>query len=190
MPAVASYGRMSFVRTRRQVGLHGGGCDCRCSERPRGVPADKVAYIEASITITDTTPAKITGQGPLYRTTLLGNLGWVWDSGHKFTVQRGTGPIFLIGLDVEPLFTIGPLAFQPPAFTSPFLQRHGFLFRKRYMGVFGLYLQPRFSAVLTEDQINPKLTGTLESPGADFPGDPPGTIEVVLESIATADGFL
>ena len=57
------------------------------------------------------------------------------------------------------------------------------------MGVFGLYLQPRFSVVLTEDQLDPKLTGTLESPGADFPGDPPGTIEVVLESIATADVF-
>jgi len=38
-------------------------------------------------------------------------------------------------------------------------------------------------------QLDPTLTGTLESPRADFPGDPPGTIEVVLESIATADVF-
>jgi hypothetical protein len=153
-------------------------------------PADKVAYIQASVTIRDTGPTPITGKGPLYRTALFGNLWPVWDQGFKFVMQRGgTGPRFLLGLNIEPIIAVvGPAVVQPPAFLGPFLQRHRFLSRKRYQGVFGLYLQPLFDVVLTEDQLNPRLTGTLTPlPFATGAFDPPGTIEVVLESVAIVD---
>jgi hypothetical protein len=153
-------------------------------------PADKVAYIQASVSITDATPGTITGKGPLYRTALLGNLGSVFDSGYKFSMQRGgTGPLFLLGLDIEPIYTIGPIVVRRfPAFLVSFLQRLGLL-RKRYQGDFALYLQPHFGVVLTENQ-DPRLTGTI-TPSALTPGPivPPGTIEVVLESVAIADLF-
>jgi hypothetical protein len=153
-------------------------------------PADKVAYIQASVSITDGSTGTITGKGPLYRTALLGNLGSVFDSGYKFLMQRGgTGPLFLLGLDIEPIITLGPIVVSRPAILVSFLQRLGF-FRKRYQGDFALYLQPHFSVVLTENQANPRLTGTI-TPSALTPGPivPPGTIEVVLESVAIADLF-
>jgi hypothetical protein len=153
-------------------------------------PADKVAYIQASVSITDASTGTITGNGPLYRTALLGNLGSVFDSGYKFSMQRGgTGPLFLLGLDIEPIITLGPIVVSRPAILVAFLQRLGF-FRKRYQGDFALYLQPHFSVVLTESQANPRLTGTI-TPSALTPGPivPPGTIEVVLESVAIADLF-
>jgi len=158
------------------------------------LPADQAAYIQASVSITDAGTGTITGKGPLYRTTILGNLFWVWDSGYKFLMERaGSGPSgrFLLGLDIEPLITlVGPVAVQPPAFITPLLQRHSFLLRRRYQGVFGLYLQPQFGVVLTEDQANPRLTGAITS-SALTPGPivPPGTIEVVLESVQVADVF-
>jgi hypothetical protein len=154
------------------------------------LPADQAAYIEASVTIRDTAPSPITGKGPLYRTTLLGNLAPIWDPSFKFVVKRGgTGPGFLLGLDIEPLITIiGPVPIPPPAFITPFLQRHGLLSRKRYQGAFGQYLQPLFGVTFSEDQINPRLTGTIvPPPSPPGPIDPPGTIEVVLESVAVVD---
>jgi hypothetical protein len=154
-------------------------------------PADKVALIGASATITDSGSGPITGKGILWRTTLLGNLDpyAIWDVSTKFTMQRGSGPAFLLGLNIEPLVTIvGPMVFRPPAFAAPFLRRFSFLSRKRYQGDFGLYMQPQFGVVLTENQAIPKLTGTITSstltPGAIVP---PGTVEVVLDSVVIRD---
>jgi hypothetical protein len=154
------------------------------------VPANKAAYIQASVTITDAAPGMITGKGPLFRTALLGNMSWVWDSGYKFLMQRGgTAPQFLLGLNIEPVIAIlGPLVIRRPAFANPVLRRA--FFRKRYQGDFALYLQPHFNVVLNENSIIPSLTGTIH-PLALTPGPivPPGTIEIVLESVAITDVF-
>ena len=156
------------------------------------LPADKYAYIQASVSITDASPGTITGSGPLYRTALLGNLWSVWDSSFKFVMQRGgTGPNFLLGLDIEPIITIiGPVMVQPPAFLIPFLQQANLLARKRYRGDFALYGQPGFDVELTEGPAIARLTGTI-TPSALAPGPivPPGTVEVVLESVAIGDVF-
>jgi hypothetical protein len=47
-------------------------------------------------------------------------------------------------------------------------------------------MQLRFSVPLTEDPVNPKLTGTI-TPDPSLPGaiHPPATIEVVLESLTS-----
>jgi hypothetical protein len=171
-------------------------------------------FIQGSVTITDTAPehayahptaefptpppegtaelvpeeevwAPITGTGPLVRgtTALLGNL----DGPDKFKMHRGGGPQFYLGLDIEPVITfIGPLSLRPPAFARSFVQRHAFLSRNRYRGVWALQMQPRFSVLLTEDPVNPKLTGTI-APDPSLPGaiHPPATIEVVLESLTS-----
>lgn len=153
---------------------------------------DKIAYINASITIKDGGSDPITGGGPLYRTIgLLGNLDpyAIWDVSTKFGMKRGTtGQPFLLGMNIEPLITIiGPMIVRPPAFITPFLQRHGLLFRKAYLGAFGLYLQPQFSVVLNENQASPRLTGTLTSPAAPGVIVPPASFEIVLESVAARD---
>jgi hypothetical protein len=128
--------------------------------------------------------APITGTGLLYRgtTALLGNLGL-----YGFKMHRGGGPQFYLGLDIEPVITfIGPFSLRPPAFARSFVQRHSFLGRKHYRGVWALQNQPRFSVPLTEDPVNPKLTGTI-TPDPSLPGaiHPPATIEVVLESLTS-----
>jgi hypothetical protein len=133
--------------------------------------------------------APITGTGPLFRPTnaLLGNLDTPLWTADKFEMQRGGGPQFFLGLDIEPVFTfVGPLSLRPPAFARSFVQRHGFLSRKHYRGVIGLQMQPRFTVPLTEDPVNPKLTGTI-TPDPSLPGaiHPPATIEVVLESLTS-----
>jgi hypothetical protein len=133
--------------------------------------------------------APITGNGPLFRGTnvILGNLDTpIWDA-DKFKCQRGGGPQFYLGLDIEPVITfVGPLSIRPPAFARSFVQRHGFLSRKHYRGVWALQRQLRFSVPLTEDPVNPKLRGTI-TPDPSLPGaiHPPATIEVVLESLAS-----
>jgi hypothetical protein len=133
--------------------------------------------------------APITGNGPLFSGTngILGNLDTpVWDA-DKFKCQRGGGPQFYLGLDIEPVITfVGPLSIRPPVFARSFVQRHGFLSRKHYRGVWALQRQLRFSVPLTEDPVNPKLTGTI-SPDPSLPGaiHPPATIEVVLESLTS-----
>ncbi|CAN5306287.1 hypothetical protein BH18ACT14_BH18ACT14_04350 [soil metagenome] len=161
-------------------------------------PPDKAAYIQASVSITDAGAGTVKGTGPLmipfYATALLGNLGWVADPQFKFLMQRAANPPqFLLGLDIEPIITIGPVVLRPPAFIIPLLRRLGFFFRRRYQGHFALYLQyqqPHFNVVLTESLANPRLTGTISS-SAVTPGliVPPGAIEVVLESVAIADVF-
>ena len=102
----------------------------------------------------------------------------------KFKCRRGGGPEFYLGLNIEQVITIGPLSIRPPAFARSFVQRHGFLSRKRYRGVLAFQMQPPFSVALTEDPVNPKLTGTI-TPDPSLPGaiHPPATIEVVLESL-------
>lgn len=156
-------------------------------------PPDKYAYIQASVSITDAAAGTITGNGGLYRRIpFLGNMGnVVWDSAYQFLMQRGaTGPRFLLGLEIEPFITlVGPIAIQPPAFAWPSLQRLRFL-RKRYLGDFGFYMQPGFSTVLNEDQVNPRLTGTITPSAHTWSAiTPPGTIEVVLKSVAIGDVF-
>ena len=161
------------------------------ANRQATLPADQYAYIEASVSITDAGGGTITGKGPLGRTDLLGNLESVWDSGFKFLMQRGgAGPKFLFGLDIEPIFTIiGPVGFQPPAFAASFMHRFPFPIRKRhYQGVFGLYMQPHFNVLLTE-YPDPMLTGTISPAVTPGPIVPPGSIEVVLESVAVGDVF-
>jgi hypothetical protein len=132
--------------------------------------------------------APITGQGPLFRGSgLLGNLDTpLWDA-DKFKCRRGGGPEFWLGLDIEPVITlVGPLSVAPPAFARSFVQRHGFLTRKHYRGVWALQRQLRFSVALTEDSVNPKLTGTI-IPDPSLPGAirPPAAIEIVLESLTS-----
>ncbi len=135
--------------------------------------------------------APITGNGHLWRETAdtLGNLGTTyWDDYTKFAMQRGGGPKFYLGLDIEPVITfVGPLSVRPPAFARSFVQRHGFLSRKRYRGVLALQMQPPFTVALTEDSLNPKLTGTI-TPDPSLPGAIrlPATIEVVIESLTSS----
>ena len=168
-------------------------------------------FIQGSVTITDTPPEQlfahpdpdfpthitdeatvelvadeewppITGNGPLYRGLgLLGNL-----DADKFKCRRGGGPEFYLGLNIEQVITIGPLSIRPPAFARSFVQRHAFLTRKRYRGVWALQSWLRFSVPLTEDPVGPKLTGSI-TPDPSLPGaiHPPATIEVVLESLAS-----
>ena len=167
------------------------------ANRQATLPADQVAYIEASVSITDAGAGTITGKGPLGRgdgtVALLGNMWSVWDSQFKFLMQRGgTGPRFLLALSIEPIYSIalGPVGVQLPAAASSLLHQHPyFVKKKRYRGDFALYLQPHFYVELTE-QPDPKLTGTMTpltlTPGAIVP---PGSIEVVLESVAVADVF-
>jgi hypothetical protein len=164
------------------------------ANRQATLPADKVAYIEASVSITDAGAGTITGKGPLGRAgpQALTNMGSIWDAPLKFFMQRGaTGPGFLLGLNIEPIYAlIGPVVFRPPTFVASFIQRYRFPIRRtHYQGDFALYMQPPFGVVLTEDQ-SPKLTGTIAAstltPG---PIVPPGTIEVVLDSVAVADVF-
>jgi hypothetical protein len=135
--------------------------------------------------------APITGNGPLFRgspTPLLGNLNTpLWDA-DKFRCQRGGGPPFYLGLEIEPVITVvGPLSIRPPVFARSFVQRHRLLSRKHYRGIWALQPQLRFSVALTEDPVNPKLTGTI-TPDPSLPGTihPPATIEVVLESLSSA----
>jgi hypothetical protein len=117
----------------------------------------------------------------------LGNLGLAyWDDWSKFAMQRGGGPKFYLGLDIEPVITfVGPLSVRSPAFARSFVQRHGILMRKRYQGVWALQSWLRFPVPLNEDP-SPKLTGTI-TPDPSLPGaiHPPATIEVVLESLAS-----
>jgi hypothetical protein len=132
--------------------------------------------------------APITGNGPLFRGLgLLGNLELtpIWQA-DKFKCQRGGGPEFYLGLNIEQVITIGPLSIPPPAFARSFVQRHAFLTRKRYRGVWALQSWLRFSVPLTEDPVGPKLTGSI-TPDPSLPGaiHPPATIEVVLESLAS-----
>jgi hypothetical protein len=163
------------------------------------LPPDQGAYIKAHVTINDAAGGgSIQGNGslmiPYYKTALLGNLGWVADSQFWFLMQRGgAGPQFLLGLDIEPIIAIvGPVVVRPPAFIISLLQRLGFL-RKRYQGHFAIYLQyqqPHFNVVLTEDQINPRLTGTISQSALSVgPIVPPASVEVVLDSVATASVF-
>jgi hypothetical protein len=112
---------------------------------------------------------------------------WDWDGYGKLTMRRGaTGTPFLLGLTIEPVIAIGPLSFRPPAFARSFVQRHEFLRRKHYRGLLALRAQPQFTVALTEDQVNPKLTGTI-TPSPSVPGiiHPPASIEIVLESLGS-----
>jgi hypothetical protein len=154
-------------------------------------PPEKVAYIQASLSITEAAPGTLTGEGPLFRMTPLGlsNLWPFWDSSAKFLMQRGGVSQFLLGLTIESIFTIAGIAIRPPAFLRPLislLQPLGFV-RKRYQGTFQIFGQPQFNVVLTENRINPMLTGSL--PLSLAPGSiaPPGRIELVLESVAVKD---
>lgn len=136
--------------------------------------------------------APITGEGQLWvnweTPDTLGNLSPadLWYRGFKLEVQRGaTGPSFLLGLAIEPVYAIvGPLTLRPPAFARSFVQRHGLVRPKQYRGVLALRMQPFFTVPLTEDPVNPKLTGTI-TPSPYVPGaiHPPAAIEVVLESL-------
>jgi hypothetical protein len=158
-------------------------------------------WIQASITITDTPiyahppteeeGAPFTGTGNLWvrwweAIDTLTNLSERWDSDSMFKMRRGaTGPSFLLGLAIEPVYTfVGGLSVRPPAFARSFVQRHNLVRPKQYRGVLALPLRPRFTVALTEDPINPKLTGTI-TPSWSVPGfiHPPAAIEVVLESI-------
>jgi hypothetical protein len=172
-------------------------------------------FVQGSVTITDTPPDQlfahpdpdfpahitdeaavelagdewppISGSGPLFPGLgLLGNLGdsGLWNA-DKFKCRRGGGPEFYLGLNIEPVITIGPISIPPPAFARSFVQRHGNLMRKRYRGVWALQSWLRFSVSLTEDP-GPKLTGTIASDPS-LPGaiHPPATIEVVLDSLAS-----
>jgi hypothetical protein len=140
--------------------------------------------------VTEEEWAPITGNGHLWRLTAdsLGNLGWpYWDDYSKFAMQRGGGPKFYLGLDIEPVITfIGPLSVRPPAFARSFVQRHDLLSRKRYRGVLGFPMQAPFTVALTEDPLNPKLTGTIAS-GPSLPGaiHLPATIEIVIDSLTS-----
>ena len=134
------------------------------------------------------TPIK--GSGPLFRgypTPLLGNLNTpLWDA-DKFKCQRGGGPAFYVGVDIEPVITfVGPVSISPPAFARSLTHRLGLLSRKHYQGVCAFQPQLRFSIQLNEDPANPKLTGTI-TPDPSLPGAIrlPATIEVVLESLAS-----
>ena len=134
------------------------------------------------------TPIK--GSGPLFRgypTPLLGNLNTpLWDA-DKFKCQRGGGPSFYLGVDIEPVITfVGPVSISPPAFARSVTQRLGLLSRKHYRGVCAFQPQLRFSIQLNEDPANPKLTGTI-TPDPSLPGAIrlPATIEVVLESLVS-----
>lgn len=138
--------------------------------------------------------APITGMGrlwvPWWALDTLSNLGYYPDElfykGFKFEVRRGpTGPSFLLGLAIEPVYAfVGSLSLRPPAFARSFVQHHTLLRPKQYRGVLGLQMQPRFTVPLSEDAVNPKLTGTI-APSPSVPGaiHPPAAIEVVLESL-------
>jgi hypothetical protein len=146
---------------------------------------------EGTVELVEEEWAPITGKGHLFRETAdsLGNLGLAyWDDWFKFAMQRGGGPKFYLGLDIEPVITfVGPLSVRSPAFARSFVQRHGFLSRKRYRGVLAFQMQPPFTVALTEDPLNPKLTGTI-TPGPSLPGaiHVPATIEVVIESLTSS----
>ena len=136
--------------------------------------------------------APIAGQGHVWvkwweTPDALGNLD---DSGSSgFKVQRGaTGAPFLLGLAIEPVYAfVGSLSLRPPAFARSFVQRHDLVRPKQYRGVLGLGMQPRFTVPLTEDRVNPKLTGTI-TPSTSVPGfiHLPATVEVVLESLESS----
>jgi hypothetical protein len=149
------------------------------------LPADRVAYVRASVSITDAATGTITGHGALFRTDLLGTD--TVDISSQFVLQRGgTGPQSLLSLNIEPIVTIvGPIVVRRPGFLVSFLQRLSLLFsRKHYRGDLAFRLQPHFNVLLTEVQTNPKLTGTIAtSVPAPGPIVPPGTIEIVLESV-------
>jgi hypothetical protein len=158
-------------------------------------PLGKSAYIQAHVSIKEDSGETIDGNGPLmipyYQTALLGNLGWAADSQFRFVMQRGAGgPQFLLGLDIEPILVLlGPILLRPPAFLLSTLQRFGLL-RKRYGGHFRIdlqYQQPDFTIVLSETQMNPRLTGRIGSIALAGAILPPANVEVVLESVATAD---
>jgi hypothetical protein len=163
------------------------------------LPPEQAAYIRAHVTINDAAGGgSVQGTGslmiPYYKTALLGDLGWVADPQFWFLMQRGgAGPQFLLGLDIEPIITIGPVVFRPPASMISLLQRFTFLWRKHYWGHFAIYLQyqqPHFNVTLSEDQVNPRLTGTI-SPSALSVGPivPPASVEVILDSVEVADVF-
>jgi hypothetical protein len=139
--------------------------------------------------------APITGKGrlwaPWWAPDSLSDFGYYvddyfWDKGSKFEVQRGpTGPPFLLGLAIEPVYAfVGSVALRPPAFARSFVHRHILLRPTQYRGVLGLQMQPRLTVPLSEDPVNPKLTGTI-TPSPSVPGaiHPPAAIEVVLESL-------
>jgi len=85
------------------------------ANRQATLAANYVAYVEASVLITDAGAEKIWGRGPLSRTGMgLGNLWSIWDSPVKIVMRRGTGPSFLLGLNIEPIVTfVGPLVLRP-----------------------------------------------------------------------------
>jgi hypothetical protein len=158
-------------------------------------PLGKSAYIRAHVSIKEDGGETIDGDGPLmipyYQTALLGNLGWAAAPEFRFFVQRGAnGPQFLLGLDIEPIFVLaGPIPLRLPSFLIPILQRLGLL-RKHYGGHFRIdlqYQQPDFTIVLNENQLNPRLTGRIGSIALAGAIVPPANVEVVLESVATAD---
>jgi hypothetical protein len=138
--------------------------------------------------------APITGEGrlwvPWWAPDSLSDLGYYideyWYKESKFQVQRGpTGPPFLLGLAIEPVYAfVGSLSLRAPAFARSFVQRHAFVRPKRYRGVLALQMQPRLTVPLSEDAVNPKLTGTI-TPSPSVPGaiHPPAAVEVVLESL-------
>ena len=153
--------------------------------------------LQALLTITDTagtlsgigtqgtSPGRLFGAPHPFAGAPLGNLkDPIWNSGDKFVVHRGeewTGfDEFLIGLDIEAVVAIvGPLTLRPPAFAWSFMQRHGFLSSTHYRGVLSVEQSARFTVALTENPLNPKLTGTItRSPSGAFV--PPATIEVVI----------
>lgn len=141
---------------------------------------------------------------PLATNALLGNLeinmrvpfdyqaGW-------FDMHRGewngeAQPAWLVYLDIEAVVAIvGPLTLRPPAFARSFMQRHGLVSRTHYRGVLGITPAPNFphfwqaptpfTVALTENPVDPKLTGTItQSPSGDIV--PPATIEVVFQELA------
>jgi hypothetical protein len=137
----------------------------------------------------------ISGQGPLFPRPLwnanadsLDDLfSFGWDGYGKLTMRRGgTGTPFLLGLNIEPVITFGPLTVRPPAFARPFAQRHNFLGRKHYRGQLGLEGQPPFTVPLTENPALPNLTGPI-TPSQSVPGEihQPATIEIVLDSLGS-----
>jgi hypothetical protein len=132
----------------------------------------------------------ITGSGPIFRgypTPLLGNLNTpLWDA-DKFKCQRGGGPSFYLGVDIEPVITfVGPVSVSPPAFARSFTQRLGLLSRNHYQGICAFQPQLRFSIQLNENPANPKLTGAI-TPDPSLPGAIrlPATIEIILESLTS-----
>lgn len=61
---------------------------------------------------------------------------------------------------------------------------------KHYGGHFRIdlqYQQPDFTIVLNENQLNPRLTGRIGSIALAGAIVPPANVEVVLQSVATAD---